>query len=158
MRSRPFGATVVLTILVLSAALFFNRATPANVLMQGGQPMLPIKNITIGSTTIVAEVASAPLQKQKGLSGRVSLAGGTGMLFIFDPPASEGFWMKEMRFSLDIIYAAQDGTIVTIYPNLSPDTYPKAFYPSAPAVYVLEVPAGFTAAHSIAVGDKLVVQ
>ena len=122
-----------------------------------GQPMLPTKIITIGNVTVLAELATTSEQKGDGLSGRVSLQDGAGMLFVFDTPSVEGFWMKDMRFSLDIIYAAQDGTILTIHPDLSPQTYPTAYYPSAPASYVLEVPAGFAAEHGIAVGDKIVI-
>lgn len=124
----------------------------------GGQPMLPTMQLTIGSTTITVELATTPQEEGAGLSGRTSLAEGRGMLFAFDPPQMPGFWMKDMRFPLDIIYAASDGTIVTIYPDLSPATYPRAFYPSAPVKYVLEVPAGYAASHSIAVGQKIVVQ
>ena len=120
--------------------------------------MLPTKQLTINTTTLTVEMATTPQQEEQGLSGRTGLAEGAGMLFVFDPPKTPGFWMKDMRFSLDIIFAKEDGTIVTIYKNISPDTYPQHFSPSEAVRYVLEVPAGFAAAHAIAEGQKIVVQ
>ena len=134
------------------------NAPPPTQKIGNGQPMLTTKTITIGKNVILAEVASTDEQKRDGLSGRESLAVGTGMLFIFDAPHTEGFWMKDMRLSLDIIWANGDGIIVTIFKNLSPQTYPTVFKPSVPAQYVLEVPAGYTAQYGIAVGDKIVLQ
>ena len=120
--------------------------------------MLPTEHILVGSVPLVVEVASTPQEQEDGLSGRAGLADGTGMLFVFPQPADIGFWMKDMRFSLDIIFADAAGTIVTIHPNLSPATYPETFSSASPAKYVLEVPAGWAAAQGVAVGQKIVVQ
>ena len=116
-----------------------------------------MKTVTIGSARIDAEVVDTPSSRQQGLSGRESLPAGRGMLFIFDEPGSWGIWMKDMRFSIDILWAREDGTISTIARNVSPDTYPTVFSPKTPdALYVLELPAG--AAANIAEGLKLVVE
>jgi uncharacterized membrane protein (UPF0127 family) len=148
----------------------FLLASAALVLFAGGvwffamkptspQPSsLPTAAVTLGGVTVVAELATTPEQKQQGLSGRTELSEGKGMLFVFDPPQTPGFWMKDMYLSLDIIFADKEGTIITIYPDLAPSTYPQSFRPTKPAYYVLEVPAGFAARHGIAVGDKIVVQ
>lgn len=125
-------------------------------------PPPPIASVTIGTTTVQVEVADTDAARTQGLSGRSSLAEGRGMLFVFDTPGTYGFWMKDMNFPLDIIFANASGTIVTIYPNLSPDSYnktpPDIFYPTSPAKYVLEVPAGFAAAHGVGVGQQIVLQ
>jgi len=110
---------------------------------------LPIEHLTIATSTLTVEVASTAVEREQGLSGRTSLAQGTGMLFIFDTPGSYGFWMKDMQFSLDIIFMDTSKQVIQVDSNLSPQTYPEAFYPTRPALYVLEVPAGFAAAHSI---------
>lgn len=112
----------------------------------------------MGTATIAADIADTEQLREQGLSGRTSLSEGKGMLFLFEAPGRYGFWMKDMRFSLDIIWAAPDGTIVSIDHNLSPNTYPQVFYPAAPAQYVLEVPAGFAAKHAIVPGMALVVK
>ena len=112
-------------------------------------------HITIGSTVIPVEVAHNDVQRERGLSGRSSLSG--GMLFVFEKEGTSGFWMKDMNFSLDIIFADASGTIVTIYNDVSPQTYPKVFYPESPARYVLEVPAGFAKEHSIVLGMHIML-
>lgn len=115
-------------------------------------------SVQIGSTTIVAEVASTEAARERGLSGRDSLAPGSGMLFVFDHDDKFGFWMKDMKFAIDIVWLDASGTVLTIAPDLSPSTYPNAFYPSRPARYVLEVPAGFAKGHGVAEGSKVVLQ
>lgn len=119
---------------------------------------LPTTVISIGKTTIEVELASTEAEREQGLSGRTSLSDGQGMFFVFDTEGVWGIWMKDMRFSLDILWADTNGIIVTIERDVSPASYPKSFYPNVPAAYVLEVPAGFTKAHGIAVGQKIVVQ
>jgi uncharacterized membrane protein (UPF0127 family) len=57
-----------------------------------------------------------------------------------------------------MVFADETGSIVTIAANTTPDTYPQTFHPTKPAKYVLELPAGFSSAHGIAVGQKIVVQ
>ena len=115
------------------------------------------KTIHVGQATVQVEVADTELAREQGLSDRAPLAQGAGMLFVFDQPDVWGIWMKDMRFSLDIIYADDQGMITTIIASVSPNTYPKIFYPSKPARYVVELPAGFVAAHDIATGDKIVL-
>jgi len=118
---------------------------------------MPKQTVTIGTTTFAVEVANTEPLRELGLGQRVSLPQGQGMLFVFDDPNAAGIWMKDMQFSLDILWAREDGTITTIARNVATSTYPQAFYPKTPdAKYVLEVNAG--AAASIAEGDKLVVQ
>lgn len=168
---------LIVAVIVLGVILYFAWAMPSapsfpapntqpssasssstNLMISGGQPTLPTTTVTIGNTTIHAEVASTDTERDDGLSGRSGLAPGQGMLFVFPQPQNDGFWMKEMNFSLDILYADANGTIVTIWPNLSPSTYPQAFYPISPAQYVLELPANFAAQNGIVVGSKMVIQ
>jgi uncharacterized protein len=144
---------VVVAVLILGIAFGFYRSiAPAT------QPMDPrsITSVTIGTTTIAVEVADTPDLREQGLSGRSSLAAGSGMLFVFDSPGNYGFWMKNMLFNLDMLFIDSSGTVVTVDQNLSPESYrqspPQVFYPRLPASYVLEVPAGFAAAHEITEG------
>jgi hypothetical protein len=113
--------------------------------------------VRLGESTIVAEMATTPKQQQAGLSGRSGLENGRGMLFVLEPPKTAGLWMKDMRFPLDIIYVDADGVVMTIHRDVPPDSYPRMYYPVAPAKYALEVPAGFTTAHHVGVGDIMSV-
>ena len=115
------------------------------------------RTVTAGGVPVQAEVVSTDASRQKGLSGRSELAPGTAMLFVFDTDGMWGFWMKDMSFAIDIVWVAPDGTVVGVAPSAAPDTYPHIFYPAALARFVLELPAGFSAAHELAVGGKIVI-
>jgi uncharacterized membrane protein (UPF0127 family) len=112
-------------------------------------------SVRIGSTTIAAEVADTPEARTTGLSGHAPLLEGQGMLFIFDWEGEWGIWMKDMLFSIDIVWADAKGMVVSVAHSVAPETYPEIFYPTKPAKYVLELPAGFAKKHRIAEGAHL---
>ena len=110
--------------------------------------------------SILAEVADTKDKREDGLSGRTGIADGEGMLFIFDKPGRYAFWMKDMEFSIDIIWIAEDGTIVYSEKNVSPSTYfehtpPQAFMNTAAAKYVLELPANKVDEYGMYLGTKV---
>ena len=145
---------LALVALTLIAALQYQTQNKKEEMVSPSQ-----KTVQVGSTTVVAEVADTQALQTKGLSGRNSLAEGEGMLFIFEEEGVHSIWMKDMLFSIDIIWAASDGTILTIEEFVSPNSYPKSFQASEPrARYVLELPVGFVARIGVAVGDKIVVR
>ena len=94
-------------------------------------------------------------RRSRGLSGRPGLKRGTGMLFVYDHPQPIGIWMKDMRFSLDILWI-REGRIVQIEKNAPPLTAvgPERVY-TATGEMVLELPAGFAADRKIKVGDSV---
>jgi hypothetical protein len=112
------------------------------------------KNLLIASTTISIEIASSSVQMMKGLSGRMSLEDGKGMLFIFNDLGNHGFWMKEMYFPIDIIFIDENFEVVGIKKSLLTSTYPEIFGEEFVSKYVLEVPAGFVDKNQIKVGDR----
>lgn len=101
------------------------------------------------------ELADNPELRIKGLGGRQGLNPGEGMLFVFERPGTECFWMKDVNFSIDIIWFDADKRAIHILPELSPETYPKSFCPPSPALYVVELPAGTTSSISLKTGDLL---
>lgn len=109
--------------------------------------------ISIGGQIVFARVADDEDSRRKGLSGSSPLGEKEGMLFIFDTPSRWGMWMREMKYSLDIIWMDGEKRIVYIAENVSPDTYPKAFLPDKDALYVLELPAGFVDKHNVSLGN-----
>jgi uncharacterized membrane protein (UPF0127 family) len=116
-----------------------------------------VARAVIGETAITVEVVSSEDDMRKGLSGRDKLLNNHGMLFVFPDVAYHGIWMKDMRFSIDIIWLNEQSEIVYIERNLGPDTYPEIFRPSRQAKYVLEVNSGFVDQHFLRVGDSLEV-
>lgn len=120
---------------------------------------IPGREIQVGGVTLVVEVVDTLATRQHGLSGRDSLPENHGMLFVFEREGVWGIWMKDMQFSLDIIWADSEGDIITITRDVSPETYPAVFYPArAEARYVLELPAGYTKTHGIVEGMQIVLE
>lgn len=98
--------------------------------------------VQVGNASFAVDIARTDEERKKGLSGRASLAAGTGMLFSFPQSGTHGFWMHAMQFPIDIIWIGADRTVVSVHSSVTPDTYPEIFYPKTPAQFVLEVPAG----------------
>lgn len=136
----------------VTAALFRGPSVTAAEV----NPPLPTGTLVIADrVSPTVELARTMGEKVRGLSGRPGLESGRGMLFVFDRPQAIRIWMKEMRFSLDIVWI-HEGRIVQIEkqaPPLTP-TSPERIY-TATADLVLEVPAGFTSQQQIRVGDKV---
>jgi len=107
---------------------------------------------------LVLEVSDNLLERQRGLSFRESLAIDAGMLFVFEKPDKHGIWMKDMNFSLDIIWLDENFKVVNFKKDVSPDTFPTAFTPSSPALYVIETNTGFVDRFSIKIGEILDVR
>lgn len=104
--------------------------------------------ITIGDQRIALEIARTPEQQELGLGGRASLAWGQGMLFQYDKPIFPRFWMKDMRFDIDIIWI-REGRVIEIsnqVPHVPGENGPTAS-PRSLADTVLEVPSGFAQAN-----------
>lgn len=109
--------------------------------------------VSIGGKLIYARIADTDSLRQKGLSGTSGLGESEGMLFIFDTPGRWGMWMKDMKFSIDIVWMDSNKKIVHIEQNVSPDTYPRSFLPDEDALYVLELPAGFAERNHVGLGQ-----
>lgn len=116
---------------------------------------LPEKTVVAGDTEIRAEVADDPYTRRIGLSNRESLEEGRGMLFLFEEDAPHSFWMKDMRFAIDMIWMNSNRMVVHIEEEVSPETFPRSFGPRTMSRYVLEVPAGYADKSGIKVGDVL---
>ncbi len=119
-------------------------------------PFLDSAQVTIGGVAVeLIGIADNDMERTQGLSNHPGLLPGQGLLFVFDKEGAYSFWMKDMLFSIDIIWIDAKGKVVTIAQGVSPETYPKAFTSDSPAQYVLEVAAGFALTHGISVGDRM---
>lgn len=107
------------------------------------------------STPISVTIADDPEERKQGLSGVESLGEFEGKLFVFPEDGHYGIWMKDMRFSLDILWIDSTFRIVHIEKNVSPATYPETFVSDMPARFVLEVNAFVTENANITVGDTV---
>jgi uncharacterized membrane protein (UPF0127 family) len=111
--------------------------------------------ILFAGVTLNVEIAKTSADQEKGLSNRDSMAPDHGMLFVFDSEDTWPFWMKGMRFSLDIIWFDSQRHVVYIEQGLPPCTPEDCpiYTPPVKAMYVLEVNAGFVQNHNIILGD-----
>ena len=101
------------------------------------------------------EVADTDAKREQGLSGRSKLPDNQGMLFSFEQPSFQSFWMKDMSFSLDFLWLDENKEIVDLTQNVAPETYPGTFSPKKPVKYVVEVGAGYVEANSLKIGETL---
>jgi uncharacterized membrane protein (UPF0127 family) len=111
--------------------------------------------VQLDGQTIRVTIAQTDAERELGLGGRAGLSADEGMLFVFPTDGHYKFWMKDMRFSIDMLWIDSQGKIIYIAQNIAPETYPQSFGPDAPARYVLELPAGWANAHGVRVGNKV---
>ena len=104
-------------------------------------PNHPVEKVVVNGKTFDLEFANNQKEREKGLSGRDSLPDDHGLFFVFDQPDYYGFWMKEMKFPIDIVWFDKNKKVVGITRNLTPESYPKIFYPPQKIKYALEVNA-----------------
>ena len=128
----------------------------ANVI---GREQSKYRDVFISNNKVVAELAVTSDQKAQGLSGRDKLAEGRGMLFIYDGYYIPSFWMKDMKFPIDIIWI-KDDIVAGVAKNLPPEgeTPQQTYEPLTFVNYVLEVPAGYADRQEIKIGDKVEIK
>lgn len=117
--------------------------------------------VTLGDDIRVAvEVADTDETRRQGLSGRDALTADSGMLFLFARPDRFGFWMKEMKFSIDIIWirGSEIVDLTTDVPPPAPGGALQTYFPRYPIDRVLEVPAGFCREHGLRTGMTVKVE
>jgi len=113
--------------------------------------------IKINNYKIKVEIVDSPLAQAKGLAGRNSIAEDEGMLFIFPRPAIQRFWMKGMKFPIDIIWI-KGNQIVGFEENVLPeegvsDVNLTIYSSPEPVDRVLEMKAGSAKRLQINIGD-----
>jgi uncharacterized membrane protein (UPF0127 family) len=153
---------IIVIVLLIAAAGFFIY----NIFFKEDKPKMDYYNFTkegelsftdsLGTpkTKIDLELADNEYERELGLMKRVEMKENQGMLFIFPEEQIRSFWMRNTLISLDMIFINAEKQIVTIHKNttkLSDQTYPS----TKPAMYVVEVVAGFTDRHNIQVGDRI---
>ncbi len=110
-------------------------------------------------TIIELKIAKTQKELGDGLSNIENLPKDEGMLFIFDEEHQPSFWMKDMKFPIDIIWI-KDNTIVDITKNLqpqnnTPDKQLPLHQPSVNVDMVLEVNADFVINNNLLIGNKI---
>ncbi|TSC66200.1 MAG: hypothetical protein CEO21_245 [Microgenomates group bacterium Gr01-1014_80] len=157
---KKFFIQFIALIIIIFAALYFG--TSNNPQAPFTTPPAVQTKVTINSAVVNVDIADTPEKRKRGLSGRESLASGSGMLFIFEKPAKAGFWMKGMKFAIDLIYIKDKKVADRIKNAIPPNPGQKdgdlpIYMPNQEIDMVLEVNSGFVDSHNIKVGDMIEV-
>ena len=136
-------------LLIASAAWALSLAAAA----QEGPQTLPSIRLSASIHNIQAQLAQTPDQRATGLMFRRTMATNEGMLFAFEAPATQCFWMKNTLLPLSAAFVADDGTVVNIE-DMKPQTL-DSHCSRQPVRYVLEMNQGWFAKRGIKPGSKL---
>jgi len=122
-------------------------------------PMLIISHqpncaIAMEGRCITLEKADNESKREQGLSYRNSMPATQGMLFVFDRPEEQCFWMKDMKYSLDLIWLDQNKRIIDVKEHVAPETYPQSFCVGN-SKYVIELNSGVYKKTHLSIGQKL---
>jgi len=155
---------IKLILLIISSALVLGgckqaQQPPSTLVFEDHQI---VKTKFSNSLPLNIEVVNTPKSIAQGLSGRDEL-GADGMMFIFNQPTTPQFWMKEMKFDLDIIWISQQRIVEITHdvpaPTLvTPLSELPTYSPKQPIEMVLEVKAGKATEWQLAIGDLVVIE
>ena len=162
------GVNTVFIVVVLAVAavvVYFivneNKRTPEFIAQDTAPTFkkegeLMFINSTTGDTlaSIDIEIADNDQKTAQGLMYRSSMPQNAGMLFLMPREDIQGFWMRNTYIPLDMIFVNSMMEIVTIHRNTTP-MKENSYVSTAPALYVVEVNAGFCLKNNINKGDKI---
>jgi len=136
-------------------ALFLATVTACGAAAAQDAPQmnLPRIKLSAGMHQIDAQVAATPEQRSTGLMFRKEMPQHEGMLFVFEQPTVQCFWMKNTLLPLTAAFVADDGTIVNLA-DMKPQTT-DSHCSAKPVRYVLEMNQGWFAKKNIKAGFKL---
>ena len=120
---------------------------------QDGPQKLPAITLNAGIHNIRAEVAQTAEERATGLMFRQTMPAQDGMLFVFEQPATQCFWMKNTLLPLSVAFVADDGTIVNL-DDMKPQTL-DSHCSTRPVRFVLEMNQGWFAKRGLKAGAKL---
>lgn len=162
MTRRRWGVSFALTLIIVMMPLLV--AAQSEVTLPPWRRELPPgrqeATITVGETELRVQLAIEPWQQTLGLGYRNGLEPGTGMLFLNETPSVQTYWMKGMRFCLDIVWI-ENGQVVGVAENACPDPAGTAdvdrerYHSGEPVSAILEVPAGWMAEHGYGPGTSV---
>lgn len=138
--------SILIVTIILSSIVFINFLKT------------PTQKVLINGKSFNTEIVKSGKDQQVGLAKYKQIAKDFGMLFIFNNKGYYSFWMKDMKFPIDIIFIS-DNKITTIFKNID---YPKngnnnlqSYKPDTPADMVFEVNAGISDKYNFQKGDSV---
>ena len=135
---------------LVGLVLFFNQTSYAQ---DAPQLDLPRVKLSAGMHLVDAQVAATNATRATGLMFRKEMPQAEGMLFVFEQPTVQCFWMKNTPLSLTAAFVADDGTIINLV-DMKPQTT-DSHCSAKPVRYVLEMNQGWFGKKGIKAGFKL---
>ena len=126
---------------------------PSAASAQQPQMQLPRTKLSAGMHLLDVQVAQTPQERQIGLMFRKEMPQHEGMLFVFEQPAPQCFWMRNTLIPLTAAFLADDGTIVNLA-DMKPQS-DDSHCSAKPVRYVLEMNQGWFAKRNIQAGYRL---
>jgi len=126
--------------------------TSTFAMAQDAPQELPTIKLSSGMHVLQVQVAQTPEQQQIGLMFRKTMGTNEGMLFVFDEPRQQCFWMKNTLLPLSVAFIADDGSVVNI-DDMKPQTL-DSHCSTKPVRYVLEMNVGWYDKRGIKAGSK----
>jgi uncharacterized repeat protein (TIGR04076 family) len=117
------------------------------------QTQLNRVTLTAGMFQITAQIAQTAEQRAIGLMFRKEMPHQEGMLFIFDRPDTQCFWMKNTLIPLTAAFISEDGTIVNLV-DMEPQSL-QSHCSERPVRFVLEMNQGWFSKKGMKAGTKL---
>lgn len=135
------------------AAMLLGFTGSFAVCAQQPQMQLPRTKLSAGMHLLDVQLAQTPQERQIGLMFRKEMPQHEGMLFVFEQPATQCFWMRNTLIPLTAAFVADDGTIVNLA-DMKPQT-DDSHCSVKPVRFVLEMNQGWFAKRNIQAGYKL---
>ena len=139
---------------LVRAGLLMLMALHAAVAHAQDQPQnLAATTLKVGMHSIRAQLAITPMQRQIGLMHRREMPSHEGMLFVFDEPSQQCFWMRNTLIPLTIAFLADDGTVVNLA-DMKPQS-DESHCSSRPVRFALEMNQGWFAKRGVKPGTRI---
>ncbi len=140
---------IIIFLVLVGLALFF---------VNFGKQNNKYPTIIIENKTFLLDVAKSAQEQEIGLAKYNKLPQNMAMLFPFSNYGYYSFWMKNMKFPIDIIYI-KNNKIVDIFTNVpnpkSENEKLKIYISKSKANYVLEINANLSKKYNFKIGSSV---
>ena len=123
-------------------------------LIHAAQPYALIFNQNGEYRKIDLKIADTPRKRANGLMHQTHLPENAGMLFVFQKPGKQTFWMKDTLIPLDMIVLSPELQIVDIKTNLTPKSE-EIIISHAISAWIIEVNSGYCERNHVVIGDRV---
>jgi uncharacterized membrane protein (UPF0127 family) len=107
-----------------------------------------------GTHEFAVWIAADPKSRERGLMYVRDMPPDRGMLFVFEFPQPVAFWMKDTYLPLDLVFLAEDGTVLNVAANAKPLSL-DPIESDGDALAVLEVLGGTAKKIGLKAGNRL---